>query len=150
MYYVIIVALVAIDQAIKYLVRVNMHLGETVPVVENVIHITYVSNSGGAFSILQGQTALLLAVPTVMSAAILWYIHKNRNSTKFMPLLALSAIASGGMGNLIDRARFGHVVDFIDFRVFPVFNFADICVCCGCGLLVLHMLFFEKKAGSLP
>ncbi|MCL1983552.1 MAG: signal peptidase II [Clostridiales bacterium] len=145
MYYILILVLVAADQTAKHCVRTSMCLGESVPVINNVLHITYVSNNGGAFSILQGQTALLIAVPAVLAAAIAVYIHKNRKSSRALPLVALSLICGGGMGNFIDRVRLGAVVDFIDFRVFPVFNVADICVCCGCGLLFLHMVFLDRQ-----
>lgn len=144
--YAAIAALAAADQAVKHIVSTHMHLGETIPIVENALHITYVSNNGGAFSILQGQAALLLAVPAVLAVAIIAYIHKMRNSSRIFPLLALALICGGGLGNFIDRARLGFVVDFIDFRVFPVFNIADIGVCCGCGLLFLHMVFLDKPS----
>jgi len=145
MYYILIVLLVAGDQIIKFFISANMSLGESIPLIENILHITYITNSGGAFSILQGQRLLLITVPAAMSAAILVYVFIKRNSVHFLYLLSLSLICAGGTGNLIDRIRFGAVVDFIGFRVFPIFNFADICVCCGCGLLLIYMFFFEMK-----
>ena len=122
-----------------------MSLGETIPVIENIFHITYIHNTGGAFSILQGQTAALTIIPAILIVAMIIYIHKKRESGHFTLLSSLALICGGGLGNLIDRARLGVVVDFIDFRVFPVFNFADICVCCGCGLLIVYMIFFDKS-----
>ena len=144
LYYIIIIVLIAIDQAVKYFIRVSMELGETIPVIQDIFHITYISNTGAAFSIMQGQTAILIIIPVVLITAMAAYIYKIRRSRHFTLLLALALICGGGLGNLIDRVRFGAVVDFIDFRVFPIFNFADIFVCCGCGLLVLYVIFFEK------
>ena len=148
MYYLIIAALTALDQAVKYTIRANMSLGESIPVIEDILHITYVSNSGGAFSLLRGQTVLLTIFPAVLIAGIIVYIYLKRKSGPIAVLLGLSLICSGGIGNLADRVRFSAVTDFIDFRVFPVFNVADICVCCGCGLIVIYMLF-ENRRGKL-
>ena len=60
-------------------------------------------------------------------------------------MTSVALIAGGGIGNLIDRALLGYVVDYLDFRVFPIFNLADICVCTGCGLLILYVLFIDGK-----
>jgi len=148
-YYIIIVLLVAADQIIKFFISSNMDLGETIPLIENILHITYITNSGGAFSILQGQRFLLILVTSAMTSAILVYIFIKRNSEHFLYLLSLSMICAGGAGNLIDRVRLGAVVDFIDFRVFPIFNLADICVCTGCGLLLLYIFLFEVRRGKV-
>jgi len=147
MYYIIIIALTAVDQAVKYIIRANMNLGESIPVIENILHITYVSNSGGAFSILRGQTVLLTVFPAILIIAIIVYIQKNKDNSRAPVSFGLSLICSGGLGNVIDRARFSAVTDFIDFRVFPVFNVADICVCCGCGLIIIYM-FIESSRGK--
>ena len=148
MYYIIILMILAADQAVKHAVRANMELGGSIPLIEGIVHITYITNTGGAFSLLQGHTAFLIVVTAALTAAIVLYIHKNRKNGSFTLLLALSLICGGGLGNLIDRARLGSVVDFIDFRVFPVFNVADICVCCGCGLLLIHMVFSGRREAS--
>jgi signal peptidase II len=147
-YIAVIAAVTATDQLIKLLIRVSLSLGESLPVIENILHITHISNSGGAFGILQGQTALLLALPAALVAAIIFYIVKNRKISHPALLFGLSLICGGGIGNLIDRAVSGRVTDFIDFRVFPVFNTADVCVCCGCGIVLLYMLFIDRKTVS--
>ena len=144
MHYIIIIALVALDQTVKYFVRSNMSLGQSFPVISDILHITHISNSGGAFSILQGQTAVLVIIPTLLIAIIMIYMYKKRNGD-FMLLVSLSLICGGGAGNLIDRVRLGAVVDYIDFRIFPVFNIADICVCCGCGLMLIYILIIDRK-----
>ena len=146
MYYVIIAAIIGADQAVKYLIRANMEPNESFPVIGNILHITHISNSGAAFSLLQGQTAILIIIPAAFIAAILIYILRSQKSGQPLLLTALSLICGGGAGNLIDRVRLGAVVDFIDFRVFPVFNVADICVCCGCGLLFISMFFIGGKS----
>ena len=146
MYYVFILAIIAIDQTIKFFIRSNLSLGQSIPVIGSILHITYIENSGGAFSILEGQSAVLIIIPAALVAAIIIYIQKNKSGGHVMMLSALSFICGGGAGNLVDRAlRSGRVVDFIDFRVFPVFNFADICVCCGCGLLLLYIFITGRN-----
>jgi signal peptidase II len=145
MYYFIIIVLIVIDQAVKYFISVNMDIGDSIPVIENILHITYVYNNGAAFSILKGQTAVLLIIPAILAIAIIAFIYLKRKSGHFTLLFALSLICGGGIGNFLDRARLGAVLDFIDFRVFPIFNVADICVCCGCGLLFLYMVIFDKR-----
>jgi len=145
MYYLIVILFVAIDQGIKYLISSNMKPGESFPLIENIVHITYITNTGGAFSILRGQTILLIVIPAALVIAFIAYIHIKRKSARFPFLFALSLICAGGIGNLIDRIRVGEVVDFIDFRFFPVFNFADMCVCCGCGLMLLYMVLYERR-----
>ena len=148
MYHVIIILLVIIDQAVKFVVSSSMRIGETIPLIEDIVHITYTRNSGGAFSILQGQTAILILIPAVLTTVIVAYIAVKRKNTAAPYLIALTLIAAGGAGNLIDRVRMGEVVDFIDFRFFPIFNFADICVCCGCGLLLLYMVLYDRRSNS--
>ena len=149
MYYIIILILIAIDQAVKYVVRMNMQLGQTIPVVQDVFHITYIQNTGAAFSIMQGQTAILIAIPSIITIAIIVYIYKFTKKSHFTLPLALALVCGGGLGNLTDRIRFGAVVDFIDFRVFPIFNFADIFVCVGCGLLIIHMFVYDKPKTNI-
>ena len=145
MYHALIFLIIIIDQGIKYLIRASLNPGEGFPIIRGVLHFTHVENSGGAFGILSGQTAALSVVTAVVVTAIAVYIHKERKSGRRVLLAALSLICAGGVGNLIDRVRCGVVTDFIDFRIFPVFNFADICVTCGCTLLLLFIIFFDRK-----
>lgn len=72
------------------------------------------------------------------------YAQKKKELTP-MGLWSLALILAGGLGNFFDRVRFGYVVDFLDFRVWPIFNVADIAVCCGCGLLVFYVMIWEPR-----
>ena len=145
MYHAIIIAIIISDQIIKHLIRSGLNIHESIPVIDGVLHITHVNNTGGAFGLFAGQTLVLSAVTAVILAAILVYIQKNRKGSPRVFILSLSLICAGGLGNLTDRLIFKAVTDFIDFRVFPVFNLADISVTCGCGLLLLYFIFFDKK-----
>lgn len=150
MYFIIIVFTVALDQLTKYLIRTNMELNSSIPLVDEIFHITYIHNSGAAFSILQNKTGLLIAMQLVVIAAVLVYLIKRYRKDHWCLLLSLSFIVAGGLGNLIDRAVNGYVVDFLDFRFWPIFNVADISVCTGCGLIVVYMFFIESKRNKKP
>lgn len=141
----IVVAVIVFDRVVKHLVVANLELWETVPVIENVFHITYVQNRGAAFSMWEEQWIILQALPLLVIAVGLALLFFKRKSWDRLMLTAIAFICGGGLGNLFDRMSIGYVVDLFDFRVFPVFNIADIFICIGCGLMILDILFFERK-----
>ena len=145
MYFIIIAFVVALDQLTKYLINANLDLNSTIPLLDGIFHITYIQNSGAAFSMFQNKTGFLISMQFAVITVVLVYLIKRQKKDHWCLLLSLSLIAAGGMGNLIDRAMNGYVVDFLDFRFWPIFNVADISVCIGCGLLILYMFFFEPK-----
>jgi len=122
-----------------------MALYESIPVIQDVFHITYIHNTGAAFSIMAGQISLLILLPLFMIIAAVVFMFVMRKKGHPMLMTSVALIAGGGVGNLIDRMMLGYVVDYLDFRVFPIFNLADIAVCVGCGLLILYVLFFDGK-----
>lgn len=144
-YFLIIIAVVILDQIIKNLTVNSMMLYESIPVIQDVFHITYIHNTGAAFSIMAGQISLLILVPLIMIIAALVFMFVMRKKGHPLMMTSVALIAGGGIGNLIDRIALGYVVDYLDFRVFPIFNLADIAVCVGCGLLVVYVLFFDGK-----
>ena len=147
MYYIAILALIGLDWLTKYWIQTSMALNDTIPVIDGIFHITYIHNYGAAFSILQGKQSFLLIVTGIAMTAILAYMVIGQIKKKAAPmeLSSLALILAGGIGNIIDRVRFGYVVDFFDFRIWPIFNVADIAVCCGCGLLVFYVLIWEPR-----
>lgn len=114
------------------------------PVWPGVFHLSYVQNPGAAFGLLKNQTGLFVTVTAVVVLAILFYAGRLE---PHMALLgwAMTLVLGGAVGNLIDRLRFGYVVDFLDFRVFPVFNVADMAIVSGTGLLFLYLLRSEGR-----
>ncbi|MBS5334722.1 MAG: signal peptidase II [Anaerovoracaceae bacterium] len=142
--YLLVVGIIILDQVTKFAVRQNMYIGESIPLIKDVFHLTYVQNRGGAFSILTGQGFILTVVPLAAVSFALWYMEKHINE-HWSLFLSLSLIASGGVGNLIDRVFFGFVTDMIDFRFFPVFNIADIAVCVGAGFLILYTMYYSDN-----
>ena len=144
-YYLIIAAILIFDRVVKLIVSTNMSPWETIPVIENVFHFTFVQNRGAAFSMWQEQWIVLIALPLLVIAVGLVLIFLMRKKWDKAMLTSIAFIIGGGLGNLIDRMALGYVVDMFDFRVFPVFNIADIFICVGCGLMVLDVLLLERK-----
>ena len=143
--YLWVIGIILIDQIVKLVIRSTMYIGESLPVIKEIFHITYVQNRGAAFNILDGQGLFLTIVPALSIVFALWYMEKHLEEhwTLFASLIL---IVSGGIGNLIDRCFLGFVTDMFDFRVWPVFNIADIAVCVGAAILVLYtFVFYEEK-----
>ena len=148
-YAILAVVLVLIDQLTKILTRNFIELGESVTFIPGLLDLTYIKNTGAAWSILENHTWLLTALSAVIVLVIAWLMLKNF-FTNWVGTLAAVLIMSGGVGNLIDRCVFKYVTDMIEttFTDFPVFNFADCCITVGVVLLVIYVLFFckdEKK-----
>ena len=128
---IIIAGLILIsDQTLKaYLVKILLK-DESISVVQNIFHITLVYNTGGAFGIFQNRTALFVAISVVaIIAIVLFYIKLKRQTLIYK--IAIPLVLGGAVSNLIDRLRFGFVIDYLDFRVWPVFNIADACISAG-------------------
>lgn len=142
-------AVVALDQISKLLVLQFIDLGEIVPCIKGVFHLTYINNDGAAFGILQNHRWVFMVISVLAIAAIYFYIAKEKPKS-FWVRTSLAFIAGGGIGNMIDRIFRGTVIDFIDFDFvkFYVFNIADAFVTVGCAVLVCYMLFVELPKDS--
>jgi signal peptidase II len=143
--------LIAADQIIKYLVVLHLpyqpFADTTLEIIPNVLGLSHVHNTGAAWSIFANATWLLTALSAVASLVVLYLIVRRKVSHP-LGSWSLVLILAGAVGNLIDRARLGYVIDM--FRVlffsFPVFNFADICITAGGILLCVYILFFYGKS----
>lgn len=139
----IIIGLAAIvtDRLSKYYVSQNLRVGQGIPVITDIFHITYQRNTGAAFSILEGHTKLLAVFTLIILTAFIIYMFVKKPESKLLKLSA-ALITGGALGNLIDRIRLGYVIDFFDFCFinFPVFNIADCCVVVGAGLMCIYIL----------
>lgn len=136
----------AADQITKWLVVLHIPLFSRVPVLQGLVHLTYVRNTGAAFSAFQGMQWLFLLIFLLFAAGIVWEFSKKRWPLTMFERWCVVAIFGGGLGNMIDRLRLGYVVDMIEveFISFPVFNVADCFITCGCILLMAHLVFFNK------
>ena len=139
-YAIIIAAVIAVDRIVKAQVRSGFDPGDTAAVLGNFFHITYVQNRGVAFSMLYGKETLILILTAALMAAAIVVLIGFHKKFPAMFNVGLALVCGGGLGNIIDRAMYGYVVDMFDFGWFPVFNVADICVCVGCGLMLLCAL----------
>jgi signal peptidase II len=136
---------IALDQWTKYLARTYL-LGpdgagpRSIPLLGEYIRLTYVENRGAAFGLLQDQTTFFILVGLVVIAVIV-LSYRQIKEPSWSLNLALGLQMGGALGNLVDRIRYGYVVDFFDLTVWPVFNIADSAICVGVGLLAWNMLF---------
>ena len=148
LYYSLFAAgIVALDQYTKYLTVANIALYQDVPFIPGLLQLTYVRNTGAAFSSFEGQQWLFALIFAVFTGMIVYeYYKKSMGFTKF-ERWCIAAIYGGGLGNMIDRVRLGYVVDMIEttFMEFPVFNVADCFITCGCFLLLGHLALFNKE-----
>lgn len=140
----IVFFIILADQAIKFLVVSYMKLGESIPVLAGIFHITYIENPGAAFGLFANQRVIfIVAAALVIAAACLMY--RRLMSEKVIVRWGVALLLGGAAGNLIDRVRIGCVIDFLDFRIWPVFNIADIGICIGVALLMYALLFDKEK-----
>ncbi len=136
------------DQASKLFIQYKMKIGESIPVIKGIFHITYIENPRTSFGLFEYNTQFFV-IAVLISVILVILIYKKiifkKDPFMYIPLtLALG----GAVGNLIDRVRIGgRVIDFLDFRIWPVFNFADTAIVCGMLILLVHILFHtsEKK-----
>ena len=138
--------IVALDQFTKYLTVANIALGQDVPFIPGFLGLTYLRNTGAAFSSFEGQQWLFAVIFALFTIGIIFEFKKNTMKFSNFERWCIVAIYGGGLGNMIDRIRLGYVVDMIEtkFMVFPVFNVADCFICCGCILLLVHLLIWNK------
>lgn len=146
LYAILAAVLVALDQLVKYLVVQNIPLGEHVPFLPYLLDLTYVENTGAAFSLFSDHTWILALISLVMSVLLAIAVWKPLFRHPF-GRTALALLLAGAVGNLIDRALQGYVVDMFHvlFMEFAVFNVADICVVVGGFTAVVYYLFFYEK-----
>ena len=152
-FFLLAALIVAADQGVKYLVRANIALGQHVSFLPGVMDLTFVKNTGAAFSMLEEHTWLLTLLSGVV-AVILAVLLARRILPQWFGQLALGLLLGGAVGNFIDRLLLGYVTDMFAaaFVNFPVFNVADIAVVVGGVLLCFHVILFmkdeDKKEGG--
>lgn len=145
LYELIIVLLIGIDQASKMWALNSLKEIGSIPIIENVFHLTYVENRGAAFGMLQNNQSIFIIVALTASVFGLYYLHTKK--VNFLGKASIILIIAGAIGNLIDRIRIGFVVDYFDFRFIweYVFNIADIFVVVGTIMLCAYIIFFQEE-----
>ena len=139
-------AIVAADQFTKYLTVANIALYADIPFIPGLLQLTYVQNTGAAFSSFEGQQWLFALIFLSFTALLIFEYFKKPMPFAKLERWCIFAIYGGGLGNMIDRVRLGYVVDMIEttFVEFPVFNVADCFITCGCILLMGHLILCNK------
>ena len=138
--------IVGLDQLSKLWIVANVPLHTEVQAIPGLFHLTYVQNTGAAFSSFQGMLWLFVIVFALFTVGIIWEFSKKRMSFTAFERWCIVAVYGGGLGNMIDRLRMGFVVDMVEveFMNFPVFNVADCFITCGCIALIVSLVFFNK------
>jgi signal peptidase II len=144
-YALIIVVLLGIDQISKLLALKHLQDVSTIPIINNIFHLTYVENRGAAFGMLQNNQIIFVVIALIASIFGMYYLCTKK--IHIVGKIGIMLLISGALGNLIDRMRLGFVVDFLDFRIVwqYVFNIADVFVVVGTILLCIFILFFDNK-----
>ncbi len=141
--------IILFDQASKLYIQQSMYIGESIPVVQGIFHITYIENPRTSFGLFE-YSSFFFVIAVLISVILVILIYKKiifkNDSFMYIPL---TLVLGGAVGNLIDRIRIdGKVIDFIDFRIWPVFNFADSAIVCGMLILLVHVLFRSPEKGD--
>ena len=146
----------ALDQATKAVVERTVPLYESIVVVPGLFRITHLKNTGAAFGLFAGQAGivrtLFFAVITIGALILILLIFRNARGNRILTPLSLGMIMAGALGNLVDRIRWGCVIDFLDVywrnHHWPAFNIADSAITVGILLVLVEQLFFHRKTGA--
>jgi signal peptidase II len=150
-FWLVAIAVFLLDQGTKYWILNHLEVWESVPLLPGWLHLTLVQNEGAAFGLFANWTWLFILV-TLAAVLLVLFFYRRILALDWQFQLALALALGGAVGNLLDRIRFGHVVDFIDLLVWPVFNVADMAIIAGVVLLGYKILFLppENESGVLP
>ena len=142
----VIGASILVDQIVKIIISSTMSVGETIPVIKDIFHFTYIRNEGAAFGMLSEHRWVFMIISSVAIVTMCIYLFKFCKE-RMLTKIGIALVIGGGIGNMIDRIFLGYVVDMIDCRFidFYVFNVADSCVCVGAGIVFLGVLLDTIK-----
>jgi len=145
---IITISIVFIDRASKHFIDELLDLGESIPVIKDVFHITLVHNTGIAFGFFKDQGIVFIVIPVIAIILLIfniYYYKQNDEALSHTYIIGFSLILGGAIGNLIDRIIFGYVIDFIDVRFWPVFNVADSAITVGAAIIAWKCLQLNAK-----
>ncbi len=128
--------IVLLDQLTKFLVKQNLQLNQSISIIKNVLHFTYITNTGSAFGLFKRLNIFFILFSIIVIVVIFYFVQKIKKNGKALQF-SIGLLLGGTIGNLIDRLVYGSVIDFIDFRIWPVFNVADSAVTISIVLLIV-------------
>lgn len=140
--------IVFLDRITKIFFTDVLSLGESLPLVDNVLHMTLVHNTGIAFGLFKDHGIVFIIIACIAAILLVYniYFYKyNEEKLSRLYIVAFSLILGGTIGNLIDRVVYGHVIDFIDFRIWPVFNIADSTITVGALIIAIKFISFSEQ-----
>ncbi len=141
----IAVGVIAIDQLTKIIIRMNFSLGETMPLIGDIVRLTYIRNTGTAFSMFENNTWITIGLTAVLLVVcLLFMIYEWRRGSKLVSMCVILVLA-GGLSNLLDRVLLGYVTDMISIGRFAIFNVADVAVTLGCLLAAISIIRASKE-----
>ncbi len=135
------------DQVTKIWVSRNMELMESIPVIPGIFHITFIQNPASSFGILKFDNIIFIAFGLLVILFLILFLSKMAQESKIV-FYSFIFIIGGALGNLLDRIRLGSVIDFLDFRIWPIFNIADSAINVGLFLLIIHFLFHKEEENN--
>ena len=148
MFLILSLIFLLLDFVSKLIVSNLMNVYDSVTIIKDFFYISYVRNTGAAWSILEGQMWFFYSI-TVVALGAMFYFFKDTKEKEWWLRLALILLIAGTLGNFIDRLTLQYVRDFLDFVIFgydfPVFNVADISLCIGVGMVALETLFYKEE-----
>ena len=134
--------IIFLDQSSKYFIRSKLHLNQSIPLIQNFLHFTYITNTGSAFGLFKGLNLAFILISIAVIIFILYFL-RTINNNKTLWIFPTGLLLGGTTGNLIDRLFYGAVTDFIDFRIWPVFNIADSAI--SVSIMILIFMTLIKK-----
>ena len=146
-FYILALAILIIDQFLKFLVHHSMSLGQSIPLLDGMLKLTYVRNTGAAFSLFIGFSPYLSLIGLMVILAVIYFHYKIPVRNYYLQT-GLAFMLGGSLGNLVDRIFRSYVIDYLDITIWPVFNFADIMINVGVILIVFKLFAREKKGVS--
>jgi signal peptidase II len=141
-------SVILIDRTTKIFFSDLLAYGESLPVIRNILHMTLVHNTGIAFGFFKDQGIVFIVIPAIAIFLLvfnIYYYRQNNEALRRIYIVAFSLILGGAIGNLIDRVVYGYVIDFIDFRVWPVFNIADSAITIGAIIIAFKCFRLSAK-----
>lgn len=143
---VTVASVLLVDQVSKAVVRASLGVGQSIPVIQDILSLTHVRNRGAAFGLFQGGVPFFIATSLVVLGVIAWIWWRMKPTNRWF-VFSLGLVTGGAAGNLIDRAVAGGVTDFFDVHIWPVFNVADMALDIGVAILVAWLLFSKDAPG---
>ena len=143
-FWMIAISVLFFDQLSKFYIMHTLLPNMSIAIIPHVFHITYILNPGAAFGILVNQRWLFILIALVIFGGVLYFYRRIPESYRWFRC-GLSLMVGGAAGNLVDRLWLGYVVDFFDFRIWPIFNIADIAIVCGVAMMIASVVFTKKE-----